>query len=63
VNDYSFQKRLDRIFGEEATPFIWFCRACWLAAAVYTASDPSASYYIAPHLWLIGVALYYFYPA
>lgn len=62
LSNYSFQKRLDIMLGAGATPFIWACRACWLAFACYTASDPSATYYIAPHQWAIGVLLYYFYP-
>jgi hypothetical protein len=59
---YSIRERLRMMVGLEDTPFLALCRAAWLGAAIYTASFPDASFYIAPHIWLVMVLAYYFYP-
>lgn len=60
---YTVQQRWDMMLGTNADTFTICCRAAWLAFAVLTASAPTASYYIAPHLWAIAFILYYWYPA
>ena len=60
---YTVRERIDQMLGIGSDPSIHCLRACVAAFAIYTASHPGASFYIAPHLWVIGVLLWYFYPS
>lgn len=60
---YTVGQRLSQMLGKDLPPFLILMRLAVIAAAFFTASDPSASYYIAPHYWIIGVILYYWYPS
>lgn len=60
---YTVQERWDQMMGTDASPFIIFLRCAVLAFATYTASHPEASFYIDPRLWVLGYALWYWYPS
>lgn len=60
---YTVRERWDQMMGKDASPFILFLRYCVLAFAVFTASSPEASYYVAPYQWVIGYLAWYWYPS
>jgi hypothetical protein len=62
LGSYTVQQRWDKMLGVDAHPIVFWSRVAWFAFACFTASDPTTSYYIAPHLWVIGVLVYYWYP-
>lgn len=60
---YTIRERLDQMWGKDDSTFDSVLRMAVLAFAVFTASNPQASYYIAPHIWVIMYLCYYFYPS
>lgn len=50
------------MLGRDAGPFVWFCRCCWAAFALWTMSLAGTEAHIAPVIWLIALLIYYYYP-
>lgn len=59
----TFGERTDILFGKNVCPFYWFCRLCWLAFALWTMSVPGTDAHVTPAIWLMLVAIYYYYPS
>lgn len=56
-------ERWNQMLGFGTEPSLQVCRLCVLGAAIYTASQPTASFYIAPHIWACMFIAWYWYPS
>jgi hypothetical protein len=57
-----FERRWKIFLGHNVPPFFIFCRVCWFAFACWTmAAGPGEEHSITPAVWVLIVAMYYFY--
>jgi|APGre2960657404_1045060.scaffolds.fasta_scaffold181662_2 hypothetical protein len=61
IGRLTLEERMRKFRGATAPPCVWVCRCLWFALACWTMSMHGTEVYVAPHYWLIFVALYYFY--